>query len=154
MYPEKLCKAIVNGMLRQKEVDESDRISIKAMSRGQLSSSTKSLCIDLRRERAGIWSGGCSSVTSSMGINKPVGDWPAAWVDTVHDTMWKAWDDVTGADLNVEDVKAARALEMEYFEKLRVYDRVSRDELKRTGGKLIGTRWVDVNKGDSVNVDC
>ena len=26
--------------------------------------------------------------------------------------------------------------------------------MKKTGGKLIGTRWVDVNKGDSVNVDC
>ena len=184
VYPEKLCKAIVNGMLRQKEVDESNRISTKAMGRGQLSSFTRSLCIDLRRERSEARVGNCSSVSRQEGVNRPVGDWPIDWVDTVHDedggedvrgarpqtgvqvlreamyglvcrnTIWKAWDDVSGADLNVEDVKAARALEMTYFEKLGVYDRVSIDDMKKTGGKLIGTRWVDVNKGDSTNVDC
>ena len=69
-------------------------------------------------------------------------------------TMWTAWDDVTNVELNVQDVSAARALEMEYFEKLRVYDRLDRSEVARTGGKLIEARWVDVNKGDSVNVDC
>jgi hypothetical protein len=69
-------------------------------------------------------------------------------------SIWKAWDDVTNVELNSEDVKAARELEMKYFEKLRVYDKVDRSEIKKSGGKLIGTRWVDVNKGDSVNVDC
>ena len=43
---------------------------------------------------------------------------------------------------------------MKYFEKLGVYDRVDKSDQARTGGKIIGTRWVDVNKGDSINVDC
>ena len=184
VYPDKLCEAIVKGMLRQKELDESSRISTTTMDRGMLDSFTKSICVDMRRERAGIWGGNCSSITRSDGINKPVGDWPDDWVDAVHEddggedsigvrpqsgahilreamyglvcrnTMWKAWDDVTGADLNVEDVKAARKLEMEYFKKLGVYEVVSRDMVQLTGGKLIGTRWVDVNKGDSTNVEC
>ena len=38
---------------------------------------------------------------------------------------------------------------MEYFEKLGVYERVDRSEQMRTGGKIVGTRWVDINKGDS-----
>ena len=37
---------------------------------------------------------------------------------------------------------------MEYFEKLGVYTRVPKSHEQRTGGKIIGTRWVDVNKGD------
>ena len=61
---------------------------------------------------------------------------------------------MTNVELNAGDVRAARDLEMQYFERLRVYDRVDRSEIKRTGGKLIGTRWVDVNKGDSTKVDC
>ena len=66
---------------------------------------------------------------------------------------WKAWDAVTNVELNVKDVRAARDLEMQYFERLRVYDRVDRSEIKHTGCKFICTRRVDVNKGDSTNVD-
>ena len=68
-----------------------------------------------------------------------------------HNSIWKAWDYVTNVELNAKDVRAPRDLEMQYFERLRVYDRVDRSEIKRTEGKLIGTRWVDVNKGDSTN---
>ena len=50
-------------------------------------------------------------------------------------------------------MKEARKLEMEYFEKLGVYVRVDWSELEKMGGKLIGTRWVDVNKGDSTKID-
>ena len=42
-------------------------------------------------------------------------------------------------------------VEMTYFDKLKVYDRVPRSEVKRTGGKLIGVRWVDINKGDATD---
>ena len=33
-----------------------------------------------------------------------------------------------------------------------VYERVPRSEQARTGGKIVGTRWVDVNKGDTTNI--
>ena len=37
---------------------------------------------------------------------------------------------------------------MKFFNGMRVYDRVPRDEQRQTGGKVIGTKWIDVNKGD------
>ena len=183
VYPEMLCQAIVDGMLRQKNIDESNRVSTMEMSRGQLNLFSQRLHEEVRRERSHGRAGNCSSVVREGSINKPMGNWPADWVDTVHEedggddslgvrpqsgvevlkdcmfglicknSIWQAWDDVSNAVLNPDDVKAARALEMQYFEKLRVYDRVDRSEIAKTGGKLIGTRWVDVNKGDGTNID-
>ena len=83
-------------------------------------------------------------------INKPLGDWPKDRVDGIHEeeggldhyevcpqqgveamkdamhglictnSSWKAWDDLTNVELCVEDLKAARVLEMEYFLKMMV----------------------------------
>ena len=36
---------------------------------------------------------------------------------------------------------------------MHAYDRVPREHQKQTGGKVIGTRWVDVNKGDTAQPD-
>ena len=33
---------------------------------------------------------------------------------TCKNSMWTAWDDLNNVELNVEDVKAAQALELEY----------------------------------------
>ena len=51
-----------------------------------------------------------------------------------------AWDDVSNENLVPELVHAARALEMEYFHKLGVYEKVSREDQMATGGKIIGVR--------------
>ena len=40
---------------------------------------------------------------------------------------------------------------MTFVEKMGVYSRVPKEEQRRTGGKVIKTRWVDVNKGDATN---
>ena len=37
------------------------------------------------------------------------------------------------------------------FKSMGLYDYVPRTEQKLTGGKIIGTKWIDVNKGDSDN---
>lgn len=60
------------------------------------------------------------------------------------------FDDVTGLPLKPELVKRARKEEMEFFARKRVYDRVARKTVK---GKIIGVRWVDINKGDDLNPD-
>ena len=78
----------------------------------------------------------------------------ATYESVCHNSIWKALDDVTNVELNVDGVKAARDLEMQSFERVRAHDRVSRSEIKRTGGQLMGARWVDVDKGGSINVDC
>ena len=59
-----------------------------------------------------------------------------------------AWDDVSSATLNAEMVKDARATEMKFFHEMRVYDVVPREHQKKTGGPIIKTMWIYVNKGD------
>ena len=59
------------------------------------------------------------------------------------------WDDVTGIPLRPELVRKARQEEMREFANHGVYVKVSEEECWRVTGKgPIGTRWVDINKGD------
>ena len=60
-----------------------------------------------------------------------------------------AWDDVTNAELIPDLIRKARQVEMGYFQKLGVYDYATVSEQQQCMGKIIGVRWVDVNKGDS-----
>ena len=48
-----------------------------------------------------------------------------------------AWDDVSDAELISKLVKEARELEMDYFKKVGVYERVPRSHPVYTGGKII-----------------
>ena len=59
-----------------------------------------------------------------------------------------AIDDVSGALLDATMVHAGRATEMAFIEGMKVYDRVPRAEQHKTGGKISGTKWIDVSKGD------
>ena len=52
-----------------------------------------------------------------------------------------------------ELVHAARALEMEYFHQLGLYEKVPREHQVDTGGKTIGVRWVAVNNGVALDVN-
>ena len=67
---------------------------------------------------------------------------------------WVAYDDISGEALCLAGVRAARALEMKYFENMKVYTRVPRAQGQKSGkGKIIKGRWLDVNKGDSEQPD-
>ena len=59
-----------------------------------------------------------------------------------------ASDDVTSEDLDPKLVKKARQVELVFFSNMHVYDKVPRQQQRDSGGKIIGTRWVDTNKGD------
>ena len=59
-----------------------------------------------------------------------------------------ARDDVRNAGLKLDLAKSARDVEMDDFDKLRVNERVPCEHHVHTGGKVIGFRLVDVNKGD------
>ena len=49
-------------------------------------------------------------------------------------------------------VREARKEEMEEFKKHEVYIKVPLQECyERTGAAPIGTRWVDINKGDKIH---
>ena len=55
----------------------------------------------------------------------------------------KAWDDVKNVWLDPSKVREARAEEMDFVKKMKVYDKVPRTEAP---GKPIPVRWVDTNK--------
>ena len=57
-------------------------------------------------------------------------------------------DDVSGRVLDHEFAVKARKLEMDFFRKMRVYDKVPRAVATRDGCRVISTKWVDINKGD------
>jgi hypothetical protein len=118
--------------------------------------------------------------------HEPAGKWPEHWIDPVHEAdghdidsrvderggecllhngmsalyaqngVEYAVDDVSGALLDPAMVHAGRAVEMDFFNGMKVYDRVPREEQHKTGGKIIGTKWIDVNKGDidKPNIRC
>ena len=66
----------------------------------------------------------------------------------------KAQDDLTGEELDPEEVKKARKEEITYFRNMNVYKKVPLEEcLRETGKKPIGIRWVDINKGDRKNIN-
>ena len=62
-----------------------------------------------------------------------------------------AWDYVTNAELIPDLVKKAREVEMGVFAKLGVYEYATHADQQQQQmlGKIIGVRWVDVNKGDN-----
>ena len=115
------------------------------------------------------------------GTTKPAGNWPSHWSDMIHEFdghdmnaagedrtgesilleqlsalyvqngIDAASDDVTGAWLDPSLVREGRAVEMKFFSDMGVYEIVPRSEQAETGGKIIGTKWIDVNKGDHDN---
>ena len=65
------------------------------------------------------------------------------------------WDDVhVWRPLNWELAVQARRLEMELFKKMGVYNKIPRDVTKKMACKVITTKWVDTNKGDTSRPNC
>ena len=64
------------------------------------------------------------------------------------DLLDQAWDDHTGESSDAKKVKEARQLEMEYHDKMHVFNKVLVDQCwERTGMALLKARWVDIDKG-------
>ena len=60
-------------------------------------------------------------------------------------------DDNTGVTLPPSGVKRARGVEMERFKRMKVYKKVRREvAAKDPTGKLVGVRWVDIDKNGEV----
>ena len=55
-------------------------------------------------------------------------------------------DDVSGENLNLAQVKAARKDELKTFEEMEVYEYAKRSDVSAKG-KVVGTRWLDSLKG-------
>ena len=74
------------------------------------------------------------------GLDRRCGIIPIAWADANDNAALKT-------ELDVK----ARAIEMEYFKNMGVYEIVPRGQIDECGGKLIDTRWIDTNKADALN---
>jgi hypothetical protein len=71
----------------------------------------------------------------------------AGWEDEV-------FDEKTGALLGAEDVRKARAEELDFMRKIPLFDVVPEAECwARTGRPPVSTKWVDINKGTRENPD-
>ena len=58
-----------------------------------------------------------------------------------------------GQELDPAGVRAARDLEIKHANMKSVWRKITRSEAKRQGCKVIGTRWVDIDKGDEKKPD-
>ena len=134
-YPDKLCRAVCKGIIRQQEFDKTNLCTTLALT---------TVDLEAAMGRAGM---------------------PLHWIDRQHEDieneqamqtellalrikdgeMW-ATDDVSGSLLDAAKVIAAREKEMDYFRSMSVYDKV--DRKMAAGYKLVRTKWIDINKGD------
>ena len=172
VYPPELCEAMLRGVVRQKKLDSGRRVSLLKMKPDEVS-----------RFIGHIGGPKLGTIFDNGGVGKPAGSWPAHWIDPVHEEdggndkygaspqrgievlrseldalnfrggIAHASDDVSGKELVPELVQVARSEEMAYFKKLGVYEVVPKSQQATLGGKVIGTRWVDTNKGDVESPD-
>ena len=177
VYPDMLCAAICRSVVKQKKFDNSSTVATGKLSYIGLRKFVRHIC-DLQGSSANTI-GQVLSTSLSEGTRRPTGDDPRNWVDEWHEedrgddhrgvrpqagvTLVQkemdilafkgdyevAWADVTNAKLLPELIKKAREVEMGYFAKLGAYEYATKAQQQQTLGKIIGVRWVEVNKGDS-----
>ena len=91
-------------------------------------------------------------VLSSIDPEKPVCEekipLPEEMAEEAKD--WWYYDDISGKELLPEKVEKARKDEIDIVESMGVWEKIPRSKVPK-GTKIIGTRWVDVNKQDETN---
>ena len=130
-YPPELCHAICKGLEAQFEVDR----------KGQF----------LLAELEGVnGKNGKELAKTAEGLQE---QWKTV-EDDDEEEMVVAWDDVSGATLDPNKVKAARAEELEYVRRMNLYTKVPVSKcLRKIAKQPISVRWIDINKGDTINTN-
>ena len=124
--PRAFCEALCMGIMAQKKLDELGLVARPIMS------------VDRMQNIAG------DKITS--------GEEASEELPERHGEDVVAYDDLTGDEWDPKRMRQARMEEIAYFKKMGVYDKVSVEEAwKETGKYPIAVRWVDINKGDSIN---
>ena len=164
---------MLRGTAKQKKADELLIVSTGAM--------TANKTLNFVRSLSSVCLGPLNNIVADILEH---GKFPEHWKDTVHEEdggddhrgvrpqqgieilreeldaltfrngIACATDDVTGNTLVPGLVQKARDEEVGYFMKRGVYEVVPKGHELTTGGKVIGTRWVDTNKGDAEAPDC
>ena len=139
-YPEALCDAICKGIKAQIEQDRKGQFILAELS-----------IEDAETGHAESQQILCNLATGVYGTRHGVK--PMAQPTVVEDQeveLQQAWDDVSGRELDAAKVRKARAEEVGYIHKTRLYDKVPRSKATKLGAKVISVRWLDINKGDAI----
>ena len=66
----------------------------------------------------------------------------------------EAWDDVDGQEFEPEVVRKARALEMEWYRKMKVYEKRPIEEcFEKTKKRHIKVKWIDRKNRDKQHMN-
>ena len=127
-YTPELCKALCRGLLKEKHKDNMN---------------VKYLCSVSASDRLGNMEDNGKSGIGNKHLNE----------DKVAEAeiYLQAWDDVLGEPLNPKQGIEARLLEVDYIKRMGVWIKITRSEALAKQIKILGTRWIDVNKGDKEN---
>ena len=122
-YPKELCRAICRGLIEE-----------------------------MRQEDEGVKSlftlKGTETIRREYGVALRNGDDEHEEEKEWEELIQKAWDDSTGKELKVEEVKKARVKEIGYAEETGVWTKITSAEAEKRGYEIIKTRWIDINTGD------
>ena len=127
MYPDEFCRVVCKTIMKEKNQQEFKTINMLSEAIGEQN------ITDVTKE-----------INALMTLEMP----------TPHEDMYEEFDfvdDVTGRPLNHKLAAEARKLEIEFFKNMKVYEKVPRWRAKEAGGKVVTTRWIDINKGDGQN---
>ena len=151
VYPFKLCRAILRGCVQQLRADkrlQSGQHGIQCL----WEEAAETMLVELDQETVMEILSATGSAPAATSRH-PVPMRPPGYA--AQSKPFK--DSVTGQPLPGELIRAARKLELEYFEKKLVWEKVPRGEaFAKTGKAPISVRWIDTNKGDddAPNVRC
>ena len=124
IYPRPLCEAICRGIAKEK---------------GQLVHQVKCLMTVSAKDSVGKIEGGDRGHLETDNFEDASG--------------MTAWDDVSGEELSPKEVMKARLKELEYIRQKGVWKKITRKHAKQIGIKVVATRWIDVNKGDLMEMN-
>ena len=129
VYPPGLCRAVCQGLIEYNEVHKLWQFSIAGVDK------------DGKGDGHLMNKGAKQLKEQSQTVEGNNGD-----------ELELAWDDVSGASLDPSAVRRARAEEVEYVRTMKLYTKVPIDECyTKTGKGSTIVRWIDINKGDSLN---
>ena len=131
VYPPEFCRTVCRGLIKQMEVDRNGQFLLGNIEYNENYISKELLHTAKQMEK-----------TYKIGE----GEDP--------EEMEIAWDDVSGAELDPGKVRKAREEEIQYVRIMGLYETVPISECYNTTGRApTTTRWIDIYKGDNVNVN-
>ena len=145
VYPEMFCEATCRGIQKQLRKDEHELKREEAQKEQGRSMMNRVHVSALNRMIGGVQDGEYKDIHEE--------DEAEEWVqrEDWHGGGEQYVDDITGLPLDAEKVREARSVEVDFFRKKGVYEKMPRSQVQ--GKKVIKVRWVDVNKGDDKHPD-